>query len=217
MRERYGDPSEWGEARHVIDNGEGEKHVRVSDAERRRRDWERYVGALRNKLEHQLTEKEAEILRRETLLGDIDAERDRRNWKSYVFALGEKAVSSGLTEEEAEILRRERGEETPVVGGGLDEDSGPRFDIWGFRGVPYDESGEVELTEEQKELNEIHRMTTSEANEPPIVNMEKARQFAIQEGHLAKFEIERTTTKHGGGSKVQPHHRTRITSTRSGP
>ena len=64
MVERYGDPSEWRERRIVIDSGEGEKHVRVSDAERHRRDWERYVGALRNKLESQLTEEEADLLRR---------------------------------------------------------------------------------------------------------------------------------------------------------
>ena len=94
---------------------------------------------------------------------------------------------------------RAGGRETPVGGGGLDGYSEPRFDIWDFRGVPYDESGGVELTENQKELNEIHKMTTNEGDKPPIVNMEKARQFAIQEGYRAKFEIERTTSEHDGG------------------
>ena len=102
-------------------------------------------------------------------------------------------------EEEAEILRRERARQTPSDGSGFNEDSEPLIDIWSFRGIPYDESGKVKLTDEQKELNEIYRMTTSEGDEPPIVNMEKARQFAIQEGIRAKFEIERATTKHDGG------------------
>ena len=146
------------EVNHVIENGEGEKHVRLSDAERKRNDWERYV-----------------------------------------FALGEKAVSSTLTDVEAEILRREDERKTPSDGSGLDEGSGPRFDIWGIRGVPYDENSGVEPTDEQKELNEIQRMTTSEGDDPPIVNMEKARHFAIQQGYPAKFEIESTTTEHDGG------------------
>ncbi len=88
MRERYGDPAEWRERRIEIEDGEGEKHVRVSDAERHRRDWERYVFALGEKeASSGLTKEEAEILRRErgeeTLLGgsglDILAQGDERS------------------------------------------------------------------------------------------------------------------------------------------
>ena len=67
MRERYGDPAEWRVQIIEIENGEGEKHVRLGDAERMRNDWQRYVFALGEKSASgsALTAEEAETLRRE--------------------------------------------------------------------------------------------------------------------------------------------------------
>jgi hypothetical protein len=55
----YENAAEWRDeslAGFDIENGEGEKHLRLSDAERTRNDWDRYVFALGEKAESVLSD-----------------------------------------------------------------------------------------------------------------------------------------------------------------